>query len=197
MARILLASNNDDIRGKLGQIIYTKSKSSHTQRKEFRPTDLANASQLINRNALKAITEFWRTLVNADRQTWLDAAKTKIFSNAFGIKYNPSAFNIFVKCNRLHYFCSDGALCAVYSDSTFSSIPVINGYTFNPGMLPGQMNVDFASSLSLGPKIIIYVSKAFNNLNNPSQIKLVRLPYYSNIPLNGRLSIINEYSNLF
>jgi hypothetical protein len=103
MARILLASNNDDVRGKIGQIIYTKSKSSNTQRKVFLPADKKSSSQITQRNIFKLLSQTWRTIDILEQNSWIEAAKNKVFLNAFGGKYHPSGFNYFMQCNRNNF----------------------------------------------------------------------------------------------
>ena len=101
MARIQLASNLDDARGKIGNIVYSKGRSVHTQRKRVKPTNPQTSYQNEVRTRFSAISSSWRTLEQDQILAWNEAAKQITNSNVFGGKYHPNGFTYYQKCNNL------------------------------------------------------------------------------------------------
>ena len=105
MARIQLASNNDDIRGKIGNIVYGKGRSVHTQRKRVKPTNPQTSYQNVVRARFALASSNWKSLSQTHILTWNEAAKQITKSNVFGGKFHPSGFNYYMKIQNLLLVC--------------------------------------------------------------------------------------------
>lgn len=99
MARIQLASNNDDVRGKIGGIVYSKGRSVHTQRKRLKPFNPQTSYQTIMRALTKQFSQAWRALDPANITAWNDQAALSVKSNIFGGKYRTTGHKLFVAQN--------------------------------------------------------------------------------------------------
>ena len=133
MARIQLASNNDDIRGKIGNIVYSKNRVGNFQRKRVQGTQSRSFYQDIARQALTFVSQIWKVLPQDKITAWNIAAKNVKFTNVFGGKYNPSGFNYFCKLNWIR----------IIANQPLASVP--------PNIVPmqeihGQVNVDLGIS---------------------------------------------------
>ena len=99
MSRIQLASNLDDARGKIGNIVYSKGRSVHTQRKRVKPTNPQTSYQATIRTLVSAFSSFWRTLLPDQILSWNEAALQQFKSNVFGAKYHTTGHKLFVATN--------------------------------------------------------------------------------------------------
>ena len=99
MARIQLASNNDDIRGKIGNIVYGKGRSVHTQRKRVKPSNPQTSYQTQIRAFIKQFSSAWRSLTQDQITAWNQAALQLMKSNVFGGKYHTTGHKLFVAWN--------------------------------------------------------------------------------------------------
>ena len=98
-ARIQLASNNDDIRGKIGGIVYSKGRSVHTQRKRLKPFNPQTSYQTVVRALTKRFSQAWRSLDPSNILEWNDQAALDVRSNVFGGKYRTTGHKMFVAQN--------------------------------------------------------------------------------------------------
>ena len=98
-ARIQLASNLDDARGKIGNIVYSKGRSVHTQRKRVKPTNPQTSYQSTIRAYVKQFSSAWRSLLPAQIVAWNEAALQLSKSNVFGGKYHTTGHKLFVAWN--------------------------------------------------------------------------------------------------
>jgi hypothetical protein len=99
MARIQLASNLDDARGKIGNIVYSKGRSVHTQRKRVKPTNPQTSYQSQIRAYVKQFSTAWRSLDPAKIIAWNQQALDLMKSNVFGGKYHTTGHKLFVAWN--------------------------------------------------------------------------------------------------
>ena len=99
MARIQLASNNDDIRGKIGNIVYGKGRSVHTQRKRVKPTNPQTSYQTTIRSLVSAFSSAWRSLTQDQIIAWNLIALQSFKSNVFGGKYHTTGHKLFIATN--------------------------------------------------------------------------------------------------
>ena len=98
-ARIQLASNLDDARGKIGNIVYSKGRSVHTQRKRVKPTNPQTSYQATIRAYIKQFSAAWRSLDPDVIVAWNQMALTLTKSNVFGGKYHTTGHKLFVAWN--------------------------------------------------------------------------------------------------
>ena len=99
MARIQLASNNDDVRGKIGGIVYSKGRSVHTQRKRVKPMNPQSSYQTLVRSYVRQFSVAWRALDPDNIIAWNEAALQVQKSNVFGGKYHTTGHKLFVAYN--------------------------------------------------------------------------------------------------
>ena len=99
MARIQLASNLDDARGKIGNIVYSKGRSVHTQRKRVKPTNPQTSYQNRIRSLVAVFSAAWRSLDPAFILSWNQAALQQFKSNIFGSKYHTTGHKLFIATN--------------------------------------------------------------------------------------------------
>jgi len=193
MARILLASNTDDIRGKLGQIIYTKNQSVHTQRRIFKPSDKKSSSQLIQRNIFNSIAKAWKNADESERGLWIAAANEVIFINQFGCKYHPSGFNYYMMSNRNNFrFGGSNILLSpiiptIHSECNFLRADATNGFP-SP-----QLNLYFDTGNINQCKVLVSVTPPMAPATTNFKGKYTDLCLFDSGNFGTRIDIYNLY----
>jgi hypothetical protein len=86
-------------RGKLGGHVFTKSRSGSTLRTKGIPTNPQTTAQQAVRATLGSLSSAWRTLTEAQRDSWNAAVDSFMKTNVFGTAYAPSGKNLYVSLN--------------------------------------------------------------------------------------------------
>lgn len=99
MARIKFGMMMTDARGKLGGQVFSKTRSGATVRTKVTPTNPQTTAQALARALFGTISQGWRNLTDADRQTWNSATQDIAKTNVFGDQYFSSGKNYFQEVN--------------------------------------------------------------------------------------------------
>ena len=113
-ARISLGSNLDAIRGKLGGVVYSQSRSVATQRKRLKPRNPQTPYQTAIRANMSQYSKSWADLTDNQRNSWIAAAKTFTKKNIFGGTYNTTGNKLFVAYNMEATLNGLGSQIATY-----------------------------------------------------------------------------------
>ena len=88
------------IRGKVGGVVFTNSRSSPVIRRLSKPIDPANPSQNFIRANLSTIAAHWRDgITPANRATWNATAISTRLRNSLGAQITPSGRDLFFRTN--------------------------------------------------------------------------------------------------
>jgi len=88
-----------DVRGKTGNIVYSRNSFSPYIRSHVIPTNPNTASQQAVRSTFSTVSQHWATLTNAQRQTWKVQAREVSRLNIFGDSVVLSGYNWFMRSN--------------------------------------------------------------------------------------------------
>lgn len=156
-ARISLASNNDDIRGKIGGIVYSKGRSVHTQRRRLKPFNPQTSFQTTVRSLTKKFSQAWRSLDQEDIVAWNEQAALSSKSNIFGGKYRTTGHKLFVAYNVEAFL--NGATVQIDTPFTMTAGTSVTLVAINPdstGTPKFEITVDAAPAAN--SKVIVFAS---------------------------------------
>lgn len=92
---ILLA----EARGSMAGATFSRNGNSAYVRARATPVNPRSPAQTVSRDNLNTISSSWRSLVQPQRQRWIDLAKTVPYVNSLGESSFYSGFQLFMKCN--------------------------------------------------------------------------------------------------
>lgn len=100
MAKILTTAIVADIRNKLNGSVFSKNRYGGYVRTKVTPVNPQTPAQQAARNRLSSNSSAWRSLTQAQRQAWIDAAVSFPFTDIFGNTKILSGNALFVKLNN-------------------------------------------------------------------------------------------------
>lgn len=89
-----------DARNKIGGTIYARNRAGVYQRARVTPSNPQTAFQQANRAMFSTIVTTWRTLTQAQRLGWNNAAEGSTLTDSLGQTSRPSGFQLYTSCNR-------------------------------------------------------------------------------------------------
>jgi hypothetical protein len=98
-AKVLPGEAISDIRGKLGNTVFTPGRSVLALRKRVKPKNPQSASQSEVRADMALYSSAWDALTDGQRLGWINAAATTVKKNIFGAKYNTTGNKLFIAFN--------------------------------------------------------------------------------------------------
>lgn len=107
MAVVKAPALSIDASGNLGSICYSKWRGMNIARAAWSGVQTSTADQLNKRGKLTTVSQYWGTyLTQAQRDVWNDWAKGVTFKNRFGMPYNPTGYQLFMKWNLQRMMCA-------------------------------------------------------------------------------------------
>jgi len=103
----------DVMRGKLGGVVFTKSRSGPTVRVRVRPANPATAAQINARANITDASRAYKALSSADAQAWRDYGLTFTIPNGVGGQFNPSGINAFTQLAAVYLAVNPGGTAPV------------------------------------------------------------------------------------
>jgi hypothetical protein len=100
MAKILTTAIVADIRNKLNGSVFSKNRYGSYVRTKVTPVNPQTTSQQNVRSILSTLAQQWRTLTQAQRQSWIDAAPNFPFRDIYGNSKILSGSTLFQKLNN-------------------------------------------------------------------------------------------------
>lgn len=88
-----------DASGSIGGATFSKNKGGLYMRARVKGTQPNTTAQTDARNRLKAITQAWATLTQAERDAWIAAAQSSTYQNALGDTKHLTGSQLFTKLN--------------------------------------------------------------------------------------------------
>jgi hypothetical protein len=98
MAKVIMADGSE-IRGKIGGKVYSRNASGAFVRKFVKPTNKNSALQQTSRNAFASVSNAYRTLTDAQRQTFETMRTFYKRPDALGNLVTPTASQLFSRLN--------------------------------------------------------------------------------------------------
>ena len=96
--------HSDQASGNMGSLCYSRWRGRAVVRSAWSGTDPNTADQQTRRARLTAVSQRWGNVLSAaDRQSWIDLAKSLKFPDRFGQLKGISGYNLFVKRNMNRY----------------------------------------------------------------------------------------------
>lgn len=100
MALIRFSNLVNDIRGAAGGNVFARNRSGAYVRNRTTPLNPQSTGQQIARAAFGGLSQAWRTLTEAQRQAWADAAPQYPYLNKLGESRVYSGEQLYMKLNR-------------------------------------------------------------------------------------------------
>ena len=99
MAKVSPGEAISDIRGKLGNVVFSPTRSVLMLRKRVKPTNPQSSYQTSIRADMALFSQAWDSLTDGQRLSWTSAAKNTIKKNIFGGKYATTGNKLFIAYN--------------------------------------------------------------------------------------------------
>lgn len=123
MAKVKYGEMIADLRGKIGGSVHSRNRSGAYMRIKVSPVNPQSTYQSSVRALFTALSQAWRTLTQAQRDSWNSAVSNFTSSNVFGDITTPTGKNLYLGLNRTLQL---GAI------ATISTPPVPSGtFTFS------------------------------------------------------------------
>lgn len=100
MALIRFSNLVNDIRGAAGGNVFARNRSGAYVRNRTTPLNPQSTGQMAARAAFGGLSQMWRTLTEAQRQAWADAAPEYPYLNKLGESRTYSGEQLYMKLNR-------------------------------------------------------------------------------------------------
>lgn len=181
-----------DIRGKIGGMVFSRSRGGSTLKAKTTPRHPGSVGQMMQQSTMSNANAAWKIMSAADRTTWAVQAAATIWSNSLGGTYSPTAQQLWCQAY------SNAALLATVPPSTFPA-------TFTPAQ-----PIAFAGVTSSGSDLQLTVyptSGAYtgNVLFFASHIVPPTVGYFKTLPRRfmnesasgGTANIANAYKNAY
>ena len=197
MARIQLASNNDDIRGKIGNIVYGKGRSVHTQRKRVKPTNPQTSFQTRVRSLVSAFSSAWRSLTQDQMLSWNQLALQSFKSNVFGGKYHTTGHKLFIATNV-------NAALVEYTSTIYGPANpdhphysgAINTFTVSQGG-PINVSIFLEEVIPTGAYLVVEATPMFSPGISAFKRKFVPIKVFKEGTTAGAKNITTEFTDRF
>ncbi len=85
--------------GKRGNVVYQRARHGQISYPYHVPANPRTSAQKAIRSVFGAVSARWRTLTEAQRQLWCDAAKTRKTRRRLGQQWPMPGYNYFVQVN--------------------------------------------------------------------------------------------------
>jgi len=151
MARVKFGTVVTGIKGKVGGQVFQQNRYGWTLRQKPVPTGNLKVAQMPRRQALLAVAQHWRTLTDAQRTGWNDAAPSWPHLDPFGDPVQLTGFNLFcmVSMNLIQ-----GGWSIVDDASLPEVMTALTKVTVNLGAAGNQYRVDFTPTPLLANQFI-------------------------------------------
>ena len=156
-----------DGRGKLGGHVLTKTRSGATIRTKVTPVNPQTAAQAAARSRLGGNSQAWKTLSEADRRGWNEAAQQSAKTNVFGDQYFPTGKNLFTGLNSNLMLIG---LPQLESAPELVSVPVITELTVTIVKAPFSLTItgSFEGDLPQASVVVEATTPLSAGVFNPS-----------------------------
>lgn len=101
MAKVFNPLHSEDVRGKVGGIVFSKCKQGSTVRLRVNPSQPQTADQMLVRGYLATASAAWAGLTDGQRTSWETYASTHPVTNVFGETTYLSGHQYYCKCAAL------------------------------------------------------------------------------------------------
>jgi len=122
MAEVVLSAFVSNLSGKSGDIIYFRHDGKLLQRSYVKPTNPKSPYQQAVRNSFGSLMQAWQTLTEEQRYSWIFAAAQIKLTNNIGVKFTPSGYNLFIRCNQNLFDCGLAMLPSFVSPTPIKSL---------------------------------------------------------------------------
>jgi len=154
---ILLA----EARGSMAGATFSRNGNSAYVRARATPVNPRSPSQTVSRDNLNAVSTAWRSLTQAERNTWIALAPSVPYVNSLGESATYSGFQLFMKCNlTLLGVGQPFTRSAPAGAPTFPSVSVVFAGMEQDGIDFGLFNILFGFTATPGFGDISLVAEA-------------------------------------
>lgn len=148
---VILGSVVGTISGRLGDVVYARTRDGLIARVFTPPTDPSTARQVLMRDAMQNVNTEWNDFSSKDRQTWENYGKTVTTTDRFGISRHRSGRDHFIAW-FLAFTAATGAepVTMVTPSSLIAPAGVTRNEVFFPVEDDGTMDYDAGIETAAG-----------------------------------------------
>lgn len=143
MAKVKLSALISDMRGKLNGSVFAKNRGGLYLRTKVTPVNPKTLAQQAARNLLASFSQGWRSLTQAQRNSWNSAVSNFSTTDVFGDIKNPTGLQLYV---RLNANISNGGGSAITSPPLPSGAPALTSLGLTAAVTGDAFDVAFAPS---------------------------------------------------
>lgn len=195
MALIKLTAFLDNISGKLNGTVFASNKGGHYVRSKSKPSNPKTASQMAVRSVFGSVSQAWRALTQAERQSWNGATPDYKYTNRLGDQKTLSGFALHQKLNTNLALIGQPLLNTAPAKQNVVGVEGI--VSVNPGATKFTIGAKLASDPQVATRYMVFatpvISAGVDNFEN--QLRYIGL--YEAEGQLADLDIFDEYSAKF
>ena len=163
MAKVKLSAIVSDMRNKLNGSVFARNRGGLYLRTKVTPVNPQTVAQQAARNNLTSFSQGWRSLTEAQRDSWNAAVGNFATTDIFGDLRNPSGINLY---NRLNINITNGGGAPITTPPVPTGAPAVDSVvlaanatggtytvTFTPDPIPADTAMIVESTAALSPGI--------------------------------------------
>jgi len=183
MASVKYSSIVDEIKGRIGNVVFQRMGSSYGIRSQVSNAFSKSKAAVDSRNLLTSQALRWNALSAADKKTWIDIAPTWPAKDRYGVAISLTGYQLFIQVSLLLLSCG---LSTIDVAQPFV-LPDTFGIVVDPCTVAAQeFYVHFTGPGFANQKLLIYCSQEYPSYSKDANPKLY---FVDNVGLTGSADI--------
>jgi hypothetical protein len=156
MAKIIWSGLVNELRGKLGGVVFSKSKQGNYVKRLSICVDRKSDIQLEQRGLNSILSQNWRLLDSSSQLLWINLALQCPLTDSLGHTYYLSGFQIYMRLNRNLQACNSATITTPLGINQNIISPFLS-FSFDIITSPGSedMKFNFSEAIPADQKVII------------------------------------------
>jgi hypothetical protein len=158
MAKVQFSPLISDMRNKVGGGVMSKNRSGSYVRSKVSPTQPASTYSANKRSMFTAISQAWRSITQAQRDSWNNAVVNYIKTDVFGNAKRPSGFNLYASLNNN---LQDVGTAVISSPPLPSNVDNITSLTCT-AVHAGAITITFSPAIAASMKVKLFATASIS-----------------------------------
>lgn len=144
-----------DMRGKINGTVHSKNRSGQYMRNKTSPVNPQTASQSGVRNSFSTFAQGWRSLTQAQRDSWTSAAENFTKTNVFGDNVKLTGANLYMSLNR--NIATAGGV-AISDPPLPAAVTGITSLSGDPDVSDGTIVMTYTPAIPASGTVLIFAT---------------------------------------
>lgn len=182
MATIKWGAIGVDVRGSIGGTIFSKNANASYAKNFTKPTNPDTTGQQTVRGIFGTVSQLWKTLTDAERQSWIDAAANFPYTNKVGETSYYTGSQLFNKLNGQLLQGDPAAVIFTTAPSLLSLTSIFQMTTALSVASGGTLTVNNTTDLPVGQEVLVFATGPISNgVYRPKKNQFKRIGSYPTV----------------